>query len=110
MQQRLDVQEREHLDRMRQFAEEQERKNSAYEAQIRSLNVQYKADLDSLTARMEQLRIEKDTEIKRLTIVMEEQRSTYELKINELEITLEKYQKMTVMLESTVLELNTRLA
>ena len=41
---------------------------------------------------------------------MEEQRSTYELKINELELTLEKYQQMTVKLESTVLELNTKLA
>ena len=59
---------------------------------------------------MEQLRISKDTEIKRLTLEMEEQRSTYELKINELELTLEKYQQMTVKLESTVLELNTRLA
>ena len=59
---------------------------------------------------MESLRVEKDTEIKRLTITIEEQRSTYELKINELEITLERYQQMTVKLESTVLELNTRLA
>ena len=59
---------------------------------------------------MEQLRISKDTEIKRLTLEMEEQRTTYELKINELELTLEKYQQMTVKLESTVLELNTRLA
>jgi len=54
--------------------------------------------------------VEKDTEIKRLTTRMEEQRSTYEIKIDELEITLEKYQQMTVKLESTVLELNTRLA
>ena len=53
--------------------------------------------------------MEKDTEIKRLTISMEEQRSTYEIKIDELEITLERYQQMTVKLESTVLELNTRL-
>jgi len=59
---------------------------------------------------MESLRVEKDTEIKRLTTSMEEQRSTYEIKIDELEITLEKYQQMTVKLESTVLELNTRLA
>ena len=59
---------------------------------------------------MEQLRISKDTEIKRLTLEMEEQRSTYELKINELELTLERYQQMTVKLESTVLELRTRLA
>ena len=59
---------------------------------------------------MESLRIEKDTEIKRLTTLMEEQRSTYELKINELEITLERYEQLTVKLESTVLELNTRLA
>jgi len=59
---------------------------------------------------MESLRVEKDTEIKRLTTRMEEQRSTYEIKIDELEITLEKYQQMTVKLESTVLELNTRLA
>jgi hypothetical protein len=59
---------------------------------------------------MESLRVEKDTEIKRLTITLEEQRSTYELKIDELEITLERYQQMTVKLESTVLELNTRLA
>ena len=59
---------------------------------------------------MEQLRISKDTEIKRLTLEMEEQRTTYELKINELELTLEKYQQMTVKLESTVLELKTRLA
>ena len=43
-------------------------------------------------------------------MAMEEQRSTYELKINELELTLEKYQQMTVKLESTVLELNTKLA
>ena len=56
------------------------------------------------------MRVEKDTEIKRLTILMEEQRQTYELNINELEITLEKFQQMTVKLESTVLELNTRLA
>ena len=41
---------------------------------------------------------------------MEEQRTTYELKINELELTLQRYQQMTVKLESTVLELKTRLA
>ena len=52
----------------------------------------------------------KDEEIRSLTIQMEEQRNTYEIKIDELEQTLYKYQQMTVKLESTVLELNTRLA
>ena len=40
---------------------------------------------------------------------MDEQRSNYEIRINELELTLQKYQQMTIRLESTVLELNTRL-
>ncbi len=81
-----------------------------WQAEIRRLTSADKADLDTLTRQMESMREEKDTEIKRLTILMEEQRQTYELNINELEITLEKYQQMTVKLESTVLELNTRLA
>lgn len=59
---------------------------------------------------MEQMRIEKDVEIRQLTLTLEEQRNSYEIKINELEQTLMKYQQMTVRLESTVLELNTRLA
>lgn len=41
---------------------------------------------------------------------MEEMRSEQELKINELTVTLEKFQQLTTKLESTVLELNTRLA
>jgi len=41
---------------------------------------------------------------------MEEMRSELELKINELTVTLEKFQQLTTKLESTVLELNTRLA
>jgi len=40
---------------------------------------------------------------------MEEQRSNYELRINELELTLKSYAQMTIKLESTILELNTRL-
>ena len=86
------------------------RREQALQEEIRRLNQTYKINLDKLTQEMESLRIEKDTEIKRLTVVMEEQRSTYELRINELELTLERYQQMTVKLESTVLELNTRLA
>ena len=59
---------------------------------------------------MESMRIQKDTEIKRITMAMQESEQTLQLKINELEVTLERYQQMTVKLESTVLELNTRLA
>ena len=66
--------------------------------------------MDRLRREMEQMRIEKDVEIRQLTLTLEEQRNSYEIKINELEQTLMKYQQMTVRLESTVLELNTRLA
>ena len=72
--------------------------------------MKYKSDLDRLTLEMENMRKLKDEEIRSLTIQMEEQRNTYEIKIDELEQTLYKYQQMTVKLESTVLELNTRLA
>jgi len=86
------------------------RREQELQSENKRLDDSYKADLDRLTKLMEQLRIEKDTEIRRLTVLMEEQRSQYELRINELELTLQKYQQMTVKLESTVLELNTRLA
>jgi len=59
---------------------------------------------------MEQLRLEKDEEIRQMTFSTEKMRSEYELRIDQLELTLQKYQQMTVKLESTVLELNTRLA
>ena len=74
------------------------------------MSIQFESDLDRATREMEDLRILKDQEIKRLTVTLESQRETYELKINELEITLERFQTMTVKLESTVLELNQRLA
>ena len=40
---------------------------------------------------------------------MEQQRSAYDLKIDELELSLRRCQQTIVKLESTVLELNTRL-
>lgn len=56
------------------------------------------------------MRIQKDTEIKRITMAMQESEQTLNMRISELEVTLEKYQSMTLKLESTVLELNTRLS
>ena len=58
---------------------------------------------------MKDLVTKKEEEIKELTINMEDQRSNNEQRINELELTLQKYQQMTIRLESTVLELNTKL-
>ena len=60
--------------------------------------------------KMEELRVEKDTELRALTVTTEKMRHEYETTINSLELTLEKFQQTTVKLESTVLELNTRLA
>lgn len=60
-------------------------------------------------AEMTDLVSTKEAEIKELTINMDSARSNYEQRINELELTLQKYQQMTIRLESTVLELNTRL-
>ena len=74
------------------------------------MTLKFKADLDRATREMEELRVFKDTEIKRLTIALETQRETYDNKINELENTITRFETMTLQLESTVLELNQRLA
>ena len=74
------------------------------------MTLKFKADLDRATREMEELRVFKDTEIKRLTIALETQRATYDEKINELELTITRFETMTLQLESTVLELNQRLA
>ena len=74
------------------------------------MTLKFKADLDRATQEMEELRVFKDTEIKRLTIALETQRATYDEKINELELTITRFETMTLQLESTVLELNQRLA
>ena len=62
-----------------------------------------------MTRETEQMRLQKDTEIKRITMAMQESEQTLNMRISELEVTLERYQNMTLKLESTVLELNTRL-
>ena len=74
------------------------------------MTLKFKADLDRATREMEELRVFKDTEIKRLTIALETQRETYDNKINELEKTITRFETITLQLESTVLELNQRLA
>ena len=73
------------------------------------MNLEYAEKIELLMKQWEEMRIEKETEIKRLTIQIEEMRTTYELRINELELTLQKYQQMTIKLEATVLEKDTRL-
>ena len=110
MQERIDRDEREHLDAMKQLTELYNSRTNTQLDESACKDADYKASLDALNKQMEALRVEKDSEIKRLTLELEEQRSTFELKINELEITVQRYQQITVKLEATVLELNTRLA
>ena len=83
--------------------------DQAHQEELRKRNEQYANEIEKLMAEMKRLVAEKEAAIKEITINMESARSNYEIRINELELTLQKYQQMTIRLEATVLELNTRL-